>query len=604
MRKSVFLAVCCAPLFAGAAGDILKDYAAMVTPPEIPRAFDVHRSGCPVCGDAIKKFGMYSWIIDEKKPFKVQCPSCKNIYPDNDYLAYFTSRFQDRSLLRGKIVDDGRGYRKKGVKGKYWFVAYYNHWTFRNRTEKTLRTLAEEYDRSGNPVAARCALVMLDKLATYYERYDYNTQSRYAEEVDPHYTGRILNAIWETQLTESFVDAWAKVRKFCTVSDAELAAATGKSNTELQNHIEKKLLRIIARDIMSQNGRNWGNYGMHQRTLLKVALQLRDRPGSPAAADMVRWVTDFRPSRNAFGIPFDYVLTNNVFGDGMPMESPMYNSFWLDCIAPMVEILGKFGIDNTKREKVLHRLFSAPAKLVVCGQFTPSSGDSGNIGSRGIFGGNVQTLRHAFRNAPSAACIGMLQAQCDLTAEEQKEAEKFSDPLFGYRSNLLSAYGFASLQNENPLRPTALTLSFGHYLGHKHRDALHLELFSGEAPFMPDFGYPDSASGDDPSRYLFYSNTPAHNTLLVNNRAQEEKSGSILAYAPGRFAAYIRAEAPAVYHEVTRYERSALFVEPRGGKMIVVDLFRVSGGLRHDLFFHSAGETVRGADDWQIQLLW
>ena len=34
-----------------------QDYWNGVYPPEIPRAFDVHRDGCPVCGEAIKKHG-------------------------------------------------------------------------------------------------------------------------------------------------------------------------------------------------------------------------------------------------------------------------------------------------------------------------------------------------------------------------------------------------------------------------------------------------------------------------------------------------------------------------------------------------------------------
>ena len=90
------------------------EYREAVIPPEVPRAFDVNRYGCPVCGDGIKKHGMYAWIVDLKKPFKLQCPECKNIFPDNDYAEFLKTG--DRSKLTGKIVDDGRGYRKPGEK--------------------------------------------------------------------------------------------------------------------------------------------------------------------------------------------------------------------------------------------------------------------------------------------------------------------------------------------------------------------------------------------------------------------------------------------------------------------------------------------------------
>ncbi len=137
------------------------EYRAEVTPPEVPRAFDVHREGCPVCGDGIKKHGMYSWILDAEKPFKVQCPECKTVFPDNDFAAFLKSGMKDRSLLTGKYVDDGRGWRPAEGEPKYWFVAYYNHWHFYR--DKLHVRLANAYERTGEPGFARASLAMIDK---------------------------------------------------------------------------------------------------------------------------------------------------------------------------------------------------------------------------------------------------------------------------------------------------------------------------------------------------------------------------------------------------------------------------------------------------------
>ena len=161
--------------------------------------------------------------------------------------------------------------------------------------------------------------------------------------------------------------------------------------------------------------------------------------------------------------------------------------------------------------------------------------------------------------------------------------------------NLLSAYGVASRQNENREKPVAYWLSLGFYPGHKHRDALHLELFTGTGPLMPDFGYPDSASGDDPALFAFYRNTLSHNTMVVDAKAQDNKTGRILAYDPGKFAQYIRAEAPDVYPGMTKYERSGLVVEPEPGKMIVLDVFRA--GQQHDPF-----STARAKSETNLEL--
>jgi hypothetical protein len=570
----------------------LAEYAALITPPEVPRAFDVHREGCPVCGDKIKKHGRYSWIIDETKPFKLQCPECKTVFPDNDYAAYLKSDFKDRSLLTGKYVDDGRGWKDGDKPGKYWFVAYYNHWTMKRWAGSLLPQLAGAYVRTGDAAFAERAIVMLDKLAEYYPRYDHNKQSRYAEEVNPRYTGRIINTIWETGIATSVADSWHKVAPVLDQESPALRAVTGKDNDAIRANIENNMLRVMANDIMSGNGRIQGNFGMHQRALLKIAIALKGRGGDPDDQAMVRWVTDYRKNSVPSSTPFDYVLYDNVFGDGAPMESPEYNGLWLNCIAMVVDMLRDYGINYAELHPSSKRLFTYPAKLVVCGTYSPSSGDTGNIGAKKIYAGSIDTLRYSFATNPCPESAALLLTARRLPAAEREVAEKLADPLFGYRSNLLSAYGVASLQNENREKPVAYWLSFGFYPGHKHRDALHLELFTGTGPLMPDFGYPDSASGDDPSLFAFYRNTLSHNTMVVDAKAQDNRTGRILAYDPGKFAQYIRAEAPDVYPGMTKYERSGLVVEPEPGKMIVLDVFRAAGGKQHDLFFHSAGEKV------------
>ena len=67
------------------------EYRATVIPPEVPRAFDVHREGCPICGVGIKKHGMYAWLMSPDRPFKLQCPECKTVFPDNDFTEYLKS---------------------------------------------------------------------------------------------------------------------------------------------------------------------------------------------------------------------------------------------------------------------------------------------------------------------------------------------------------------------------------------------------------------------------------------------------------------------------------------------------------------------------------
>ena len=541
-----------------------RDYWNSVYPPEIPRAFDVHRDGCPVCGDAIKKHGGYSWIIDPSRPFKVKCPECGTVFPDNDFEAYWKSGFKDRSLLTGKYVDDGRGWRPAEGKPKYWFVAYYNHWSMYQDIKidgTDCYRLARGYRNTRDPAYARRSLAVLDHLADNYSRYDYSKQSRYAEEVWPDYTGRYVNSTWESIFTNLLADAYLWTRDFLDSEDEELSSVTGKTSTQMRRNIEDNLFRVVADDITSLNGRNSGNFGMHQKTLLKTARILNDQ-------SLARWVTDFRP-QGGVDLPLDYVFYNSMFSDGAPVESPGYNGHWEHNIYEMFTLLRENGIDEFARHKVSRHLFDYALKLVVCGRFSPSSGDSGMMSNSGFY------ARGRYGD--------------NLTPDELVRLKE----RIGYESRLLPSYGFATLQNGNRKAPTALVLAFPSYYSHRHCDTLHIDLFAENAPLTPDFGYPDSASGDDDARAAFFTNTVSHNTVVVDCRRQGFAPSVLKRYDPceNGFAQYVSADGHAVYDGVSEYSRSLLVCETAPGKTIVFDVFRVKGGSRHDWFVHGCGES-------------
>lgn len=556
------------------------EYRAEVYPPEIPRAFDVHRVGCPVCGEAINKHGRWAWIIDYKKPFKVQCPECKTIFPDNDFEAYWKSGFKDKSLLTGKYVDDGWGWQPAEGEPKYWFVAFYVHWRFWR--DKVFRQLSDAYVRTGNPAFARRCLAMLDKYAEYYPYYDHNKQSRYATEVNHAYTGRILNMIWEALATTELANSYSKVADILAQPDAELEEVTGKTMAEIDANIKNNMFRTMANDIMSKNGRNRGNFGMHQRGLMKIAKILND-------PEMTRWVTDFRPDNDMAYTPLDYAIFSLVFGDGAPMEAPGYNSIWLNTIFEMAILLKENGVEEFEKYPTLHHVYNYATKLLVCGKFTQNSGDTGVMSSIGFYGGNKYTYDNLYKMYPTPNYARMLIMHVLGNKELVNELWKTANPMIGYESCLLGSYGFASLQNGYKPAPTAAVLSFPNYLSHRHCDQLHFEIFAEDAPMMPDFGYPDSASADDPERSGFYENTVSHNTVVVDRHKQAKAWARALCHDTKGFAKRMSAESPAAYN-LPLYRRNIMTIEIAPGKTIFYDVFRVKGGKVHDWFMHSAGE--------------
>lgn len=560
-----------------------------IYPPEVCRAFDVHRDGCPVCGDGIKKHGTYAWIISPDKPFKLQCPECKTVFPDNDFLAYLKSGFKDKSLLTGKYVDDGRGWRPGEGLPKYWFVAYYNHWSF-NRF-KFHAVLASAYARTGEKEFARMAAGMLDKYADYYKQYDYNKQSRYAEEVAPNYTGRILNAIWETSVSVEFVNAYENIKSFLNEPDEKLEGIIGKTNEQICQNIEDNMFRVMANDIMTGNGRNSGNFGMHQVALLRIAKVLKD-------TSMVKWVTDYRPTSRVASIPLDYAIYNNFFGDGAPLESPGYNRGWLNNVANMSVMLKENDVDEFKLHPVIPRIFRYWEKFYVCGAFGPSSGDSGDLSNRGYYSAGASYLKLLFNTTHDGIFAEMLRRMGNVDKETLDQIEGYGDPEMGYRSGILTGYGMATLQNGNHEVPTATVLAFPSYVGHRHNDMMDLSIFAENTPLTPDFGYPTSASGDDPLRAAFLVNTLVHNTVVVDSRKQLSPTAKVLRFDTGKFVQLVSVDCPGVYDGVDMYRRNVMTCEVAPGKTVIFDVFRVNGGKQHDWFMHGCGENFESDIDF------
>lgn len=570
-----------------------EDYRNEAYEPEIPRAFVVGQNGCPVCGDAMKKHGSYSWIITPDMPFKVKCPECGTVFPDNDFAAYRESGYADKSLLTGKYVDDGRGWRPAEGMPKFWFVAYYTHW--RVYKDRVFLRLAQAYQNTGDREFARRSVAMLDKYAEYYPRYNYCTQSRYAEEVDPEYDGRIVYHTWESLLDSSFADSYKMLLPYFDEPDDELFKLTGKTHEQIKRNIEDNMFRTMASDIMSQNGKDYGNFGMHQKALLKISTILND----PA---MVKWVTDYRPEKDgaAGGMqayPLNYAIYNNIMSDGAPPESPGYNTTWMDNIIMMFAFLK----DNDVDEFALHpsslNMLAYWQKLILCGRFMISSGDSSNAAQIGMMCPSIESLGYLDKLIVSKTYKTMLERSEGKWGKLQELLKTEDITGRAYRSNVLPAYGFASLQCGGPERSSGIGLSFHNYIGHRHRDALNLSFVAENAPLAADLGFPDSASWDDPERFPYYSNTHAHNTVVVDCTMQQFGDSRLLSFEDGDFAQYVSAESN-VYKQAGLYRRNVLFCELEPGHGIAFDVFRVKGGRQHDWFMHGMGSRFTSDMDF------
>ncbi len=567
----------------------------LVMSPQLPRAVVANVAGAPEKGDELKAIGAYSWIIDFEHPFKVKHPVTSEYFPSNDFVAFLESDLKDRSLLTGEYADDGWGVKIDGHDKPFWFVGVYVHWSVVRLLLPAMDNLSKAYLITGDAKYAHACNVLLWQLAEYYPDYNYETQSRYAKEVQSNYNGRLLYHTWEAWLTcHSVPTAYDAVRQAID-DDKALQTLTGMTGPQIREHIEERILRTMAGDITDGSGRIQGNYGMHQSSLLGIAAVLDGIDGSPDSNEMRQWVLNNPNAQNYTQIGLEDAMNNLLHRDGHPFESPSYNTYWVKDLNKMVTALGKHG-DAIRNSPRFRKLFTWPLKMACAGEFTPSYGDSNHM-FHGLIGFNGEAMGAAFHHfGDPVFAKAMQQAGTkplrDLFTESiddavEESAAKYSQPI-GVTSELLPGVGFVSLQSGSDANRTAAAIYYGYYWGHAHYDRLQLDLYSWGHALTPDFGYPESADAFDPRRFGFLSHTVSHNTVMVNaSRQKDPARGRVHIFDPGDFAQVVEVSGEDCYPGVVDlYRRTLIMVEVSPTQSYLVDIFRVRGGKQHDWIVH------------------
>lgn len=575
----------------------------LVIPPLVWRGYDVHPEGCPVHGKEIYSKGGYPWIIDFDRPFKVKCPVGGEQYPSNDFAAYFATGMTDKSLLTGDYADDGFGWHKPGDPGsaKYWFVAYYAHWSMQKFLTEAMINLSsailflEDTDRARAELYAHKLAVLLHEMAKYYPDYDYKTQSREDAEINPDYRGKITNFIWECGWPEVFAKAYDSLKPYLA-GDSQLQKETGKSAADIDAFIRERTLRHAAKEIMDGTGRIRGNYGTHQRTLLFVAQAMDEKSVPPTSRDMIRWVNEngFPVSIRDLGLRD--ALVNLTYRDGNPPESFSYNEDWMDNLTEVAETLAETAGINYFENPRFQKALLWPYDILLAGRISPPFGDVGGIfGAAGHWSPEqCQRALRCLKNPDPRFAWGMKGTKPEhfdiwSPAVEPILAEFANkpEPRVGLDSVLFPGYGIATLQAGDPNNRTASCLAYGANPNHSHYDQLNMVLYAEGNLLLTDLGYPDQMDGFNPRLTGYHNNTIAHNTVTVDARKQSRKPGSIHAYCRNRFVQVADMSCEGAYEgTVSLYRRANILVEASPEHSYLFDVFYVRGGRQHDYALH------------------
>jgi len=566
----------------------------------VPRGFDLCAKGCPVHGDTVFKIGGgYPWIIDMKHPFQVRCPVDGQVFPSNDYAAYYQSDFKGKFDPDAEFADDGWGWIAPDGE-RYWFVAHANQWIWFSHLLPGMLNLARAYLLTGDNRYASKAAFMLYRLATVYPSMDHEDQSRYGvmqKSRGERYPGKILNAIWETNVIDWAAEAYDMVWETVD-TDLYLQAHTGKTGEQIRAFIEANLLEEGIDAIEAQKIK--GNYGTHQRSMITLQLA-RQYAGIEKALRTIL----YEPSPVRLQSSVKYAIYNNIFRDGNPFESPGYNAGWLQSFMQIEEKLPA-GYKDLFATFRFREIYDVPLDMVAIGKYTPDIGDSGSS-----LGGLTARSPDVYQAAYNLYHDPRYLPWINLSGEDSfiSFQSLFRRPLPAFPalhdkravgvqpSRLFAGYGVGILNGKSD--ETAVAFTYGRHYAHYHWDYLNFEVFAGGQKMMPDLGYPDAMNTYVPEVYTWSSNTVAHNTVVVDQKRQAQNTnGQLHDFAAGGFARTMDASSSA-YRQTTAYRRSLFMVDTEDGQSYLVDFFNVCGGSRHDYLLHGPpGKTYLADGEW------
>lgn len=582
-----------------------SDLRDLMTSPAVPRDAGINAAGCPIHGSAVfEKGGFYPWILDPHHPFQVECPIGHEKYPSNDYESYYNSNFKEKKGWDTKYVDDGWGWVAPDGK-RYTFVAYANHWMWRDYIMPAMLNLGRAYLLTGDKRYAHKAAVMLYRLAEVYPSMDYQNQSHFAltrKAAGRTYLGKVFNWIWETDFSRYYSESYDAI--WDTIdSDTALQQLYQKDGQQIRSFIEANLLEE-AIDAYNQN-KIRGNYGTHQRSLIYILLARQKADTQKYFSQLVNDPGVDRPHSGLL-----YTLYNQVWRDGNPLESPGYNwGGFTSSYAVLSKMLQRGGY-NLYEDPKLKLLFDWPLNIMAIGKYTPDIGDSGSTlgGVKGHAGANTSRVyRAAYAAYKTPRYLDWL-ASANLTgADGIRSFDALFDPLvpetksnLGDRalppqpSRLFAGFGLGMLNDKQD--STALALTYNMHVSHYHWDFLNFGLFANGQKMMPDLGYPDAMNGKVKEIYTWSKNTISHNTVVVDEERQNRNEPGVLHdFADGSFARSIDASSP-TYLQTSEYRRNMIMVDAGNGQSYTVDFFRVNGGTTHDYSLHGPPGKVQTLD--------
>jgi len=620
----------------------------MIFGPTIKRSWMVWTNGfCPVCHKGVS---MYDWKIDgQKNPWKVGCPHCGELFPKNDFRAYYISGLDGRGIFNPGLanrnllyntehpspgdplyhfgVDDGDGY--VDYQGNRWrFIgAYLIYGQWKQLVVGGIRKLSDAYIITGDPVYAHKAAILLDRVADIYPTYDFSEQGIvYEKSGSPGYVSN-----WHDACDETIELAMAYDRILPAIlNDQALVNFLSAKASRYQLSNNKSSIAAIQQNI--------------ENNILRDALQNRDKiranyPKNEIAVITIKSILEPENTIALNGLFHDMILKATAV-DGVTGEKGLgcYSGITIHALAAFLELFARanpeFLPELLQSYPQLYQTFRFFVDITCQNQYQPNNGDSYPIASgtysyRGVYFTRevslnpsmfsfmfrmyqitrdpafVQVLYHG--NKDSVVDLPYdLFAQSTATFQNQVSqvisAEGVSPRLSSVNKE---QWHLGILRSGVGEKERAIWMDYDAGGMHGHYDGMTLGFFANGLDLLPDFGYPPVQYGSfSCPEANWYRMSAAHNTVVVDGLNHNIGEGKTTLWGEGKQVKIMRASGPALING-QQFERTIALVDTGPDHSYIIDVFRVIGGREHAKFTYShfgriatQGLTLRSTPDY------
>jgi hypothetical protein len=605
--------------------------------PKISRSWMVWSNGhCPSCKKSVE---MYNWKMDAwKDPWKTRCPHCAELFPKNDFQAFYRSGLDEhgvydptkanRTLLFNAEhpdpadplhtfgVDDGEGY-VEGNKRWRFIGTYLIFGQFQQRILSGIDTMAAAYVLTGDARYAHKAGVLLDRIADVYPTFDFGQQG-YVYEIKQA-SGYI--SVWHDTSEETYemVIDYDQIFEGLREDKALLEFLAAKAEkfklpnpkrtfVDVQQNIEGRILR----DALAHPEKIHSNF-----------------PRRECTEAMIHTVLGWPENKAVVEKMIDGFVSKATAVDGVTGEKGLagYTAYTIAAMARFINeyirVDPAFLPEIIQRNPGLKETYRFHIDTQCIGNYYPLIGDTGSFGQPmkqnpvmifSTFGRNA-TLRsplapsmyslywqlHRLTGDPSYVQTLYAQNNNSLTNLPYDIFESDPNDVQGAIKKVIKKEGpepklpsvnkqqwhLGILRSGKKENSRALWLDYDSGGAHGHLDGMNLGLFAHGLDLLPEFGYPPVQFGGwTTPRATWYKMSAAHNTVVVDGQNHREAAGKTTLWADGDSFHAIRVAAPGLTGGKT-FERTAALIDVSEKEFYVLDIFRIVGGSDHAKLTHS-----------------